>query len=124
LQVALEPHGYALKFAANLEEGLAVLANHADELQLALVGGSILGEREEEGLRAFLNLSPQLIIVVMTGDLTTHHPDRLTRLGAARVLRKPFHVTELLQVLRDATDTVDRERSDTHCPAREEQGNG
>jgi len=110
LHVALEPHGFEVKASLTLSGGLDSLAQDKASLRIALIAGSILGESPEQALAAFWRIKPELPIVVMTGGIINHEPERLFKLGVSQVLRKPFLVADLLRVINLAAA---REGADT-----------
>ena len=101
LEEVLSGAGYFVETAFNADEAMELLAQGSyDGLVLDLV------LPEEDGLILYdrvLQISPHLQdrVVFISGEAREHQLRRVTRRTGAQVLRKPFNILDLMQVLRD-----------------------
>ena len=101
LEEVLSGAGYLVETAFNSDEAMERLAEESyDGMVLDLV------LPEEDGLVLYdrvLQLSPHLRdrVIFISGEAREHQLRRVTRKTGAMVLRKPFNILDLMQVLRE-----------------------
>jgi PAS domain S-box-containing protein len=100
LRQVLEKHGYRVATATDGRDALTVFSQHRDSVRVVLtdvmmptMNGAALARRLRE-------ISPQLRIIVTTGLVDAETQRELAALGISELVRKPFDVREVLEVLR------------------------
>jgi PAS domain S-box-containing protein len=100
LRQVLEKHGYRVVAAGDGRDALAAFAQHREAVRVVLtdvmmptMNGAALARRLRE-------LSPQVRIIVTTGLVDAETQRELADLGITELVRKPFDVREVLEVLR------------------------
>jgi two-component system chemotaxis response regulator CheY len=98
LRTALEEAGYSVREAANGIEGLRMFREaHAD---LVITDIYMPGCDGLEVIQTFLRIKPGTKVLAITGRSETANFLKVARmLGAAGVLKKPFAIEELLQII-------------------------
>jgi CheY-like chemotaxis protein len=96
--------GYTIMEAGDGEEGIATYREHAATIDLVLsdIGLPKLGG--EQTFTAIRNLNPHAKVVFCTGFLEEGAKTILQNAGALAVLHKPYRVSEVLSIVRDALD--------------------
>ena len=100
LKLALEPHGYDLLLASTCQEGLTLVQQRSIPIPLVLLAGSVLDFQMEQTLATFRAFPPPCSILVMTGDIAAHKPETLLPLGVTHVVKKPFRLADLIELLK------------------------
>jgi DNA-binding response OmpR family regulator len=101
LKMALEAEGYEVATAPNGEQGLAILAQ-----QPAAVVITDIFMPGKEGIETIADVRkrfPQVRIIAMSGRPSATNFDPLSiaaELGAAKTLKKPFDLDELIAAVR------------------------
>lgn len=98
LRVALESQGYEVLTAENGRSALSFLEGHKVDVVL-----TDLFMPEMDGIETLAELRrrfPGIKVIAMSGKPTSYAPVVAEELGAARVLKKPFELEELLAALK------------------------
>jgi len=101
LRLALEREGFAVETAANGQEGLALLQRRPADVLVTDI--FMPGKEGIETISEVRKQFPAMRIVAMSGRPSATDFDPLsiaTELGAARTLKKPFHIDELIEAVR------------------------
>jgi two-component system, OmpR family, response regulator len=100
VQIGLERHGFRVRLASSGREALALYRAHRQEIAVVLLDVRMPGLDGPQTLDALRQLNPAVLACFMSGETGGYEPDELLRHGAAHLIRKPFHVAELANVLR------------------------
>jgi len=109
IQLALRAEGFHVSVAANGHDGMALLRK-----QIADVVVTDILMPEQDGIETIAELRrdfPQVKIIAISGALSATGFDYLRvpiQLGAARILRKPFDIQELVGAIRELVPTADK----------------
>ena len=111
LEEGLSAQGMRVDCAANSQEALELVRNHAYDLALCDVnlanGGSAQGGRETAiQIVAAARIGAKPEVVFMTGDLVEGNANG----SPVRQLQKPFRISDVLTVLREALSSVAPEK--------------
>lgn len=99
LNVGMRQEGFAVWVAADGQEALEVYCRHHETIDVVLLDVLVPGLDGPQTLSALQELNPQVRCCFMSGDLGHNTAERLRSLGAAAVLKKPFRLPEVAQVL-------------------------
>ncbi len=106
LDVALRKHGFAVWSAADGDQALALYDSHRSGIDVVLLDIRMPGRDGPQTLAALQRLNPDILCCFMSGDCGTYSLEALLALGAARVFKKPFSLSEVIavvsQLVRDA----------------------
>lgn len=106
IQLALVAEGFDVSVAANGQDGMCLLRK-----QIADIVVTDILMPEQDGIETIAELRrdfPDVKIIAISGALSATGFDYLRvpiQLGAARILRKPFQMQELLGALRELVST-------------------
>ncbi|MBK9120678.1 MAG: response regulator [Phycisphaerales bacterium] len=103
LQVGLAREGFSVWLAADGQEALEVFRAHSDAIDVLLLDVRMPHLDGPATLAGLQQLSPQVPCCFMSGHLGSHTANELLRSGAHALLPKPFHLSEVVQLLRAAT---------------------
>ena len=115
LKIELEEWGYATYLAQTGTEAIALFREHRGRIDLVLLDVQMPGMDGPETLAALQQFRPGLRCCFMTGDAGPYTEEELLRRGALRVVRKPFRLSEMRQLVKELAD-----RLDSHAPGRQE----
>jgi CheY-like chemotaxis protein len=99
LNLGMRRQGFAVWVAADGQEALDLYRRHHETIDVVLMDVRMPGLDGPQTLAALQELNPQIRCCFMSGDLGNYTAERLQILGAAAVLRKPFHLAEVARVL-------------------------
>ena len=116
LQMGLEPHGFEVKSANNVRDGLQLLQSGKDDTAIILLGGSILISDPQGTLASFRSLAPTVPLLVMTGDLGVHDVALFSQCGVLHVVEKPFRLGELIPLLKQVASMGGTAHQDDSAP--------
>ena len=111
LEVALRKHGFAAWTAANGEQALHLYEPHRSEIDLVLLDVRMPGLDGPQTLAALRRFNPDILCCFMSGDSGTYSVEALLELGAARVFKKPFSLSEIIGVLGQLIRTAKSSKS-------------
>ncbi len=98
LKSRFEMQGHQALATENGDEAVELSRQHP--LQLILMDLSVKGRLSDKALLAELKkVSPQVPVVVITGNLEAEEPD-FQQLGAAALLRKPIDLSGLDEIVK------------------------
>lgn len=100
LRKFLEHQGFHVWTAQNGEQALELLPKHGERIAVVLLDvqmPGLDGPHTLEGIQAF---NPHLPVCFMTGHLGHYEPDELLRKGARHLFSKPFHLDEVVRIVR------------------------
>jgi DNA-binding NtrC family response regulator len=109
LQRSLEVAGYDVVARSSGEDAIDVLKN--DDADMVLTDKRLPGMDGVEVVRRLRGEHPELPVVIMTAYGTIDSAVDSVRLGAADYLVKPFEVSELLVVIRNAIELHELRRA-------------
>lgn len=98
---ALPPQGFTVFAAADGREAVTVFQQHQAEIAAVLLDVQLPGMDGPQILKALREINPALRCCFMTGNPGRYAEEELLSLGAACIIRKPFQLAELAQVLRE-----------------------
>jgi CheY-like chemotaxis protein len=98
---ALRSHGFGVRQAADGQEALSVYRQHGPDIDLVLLDVRMPGMDGPQTLRALRDLDPDVRCCFMSGYAGGDDEAELLRLGAARVLAKPFRLEGVAAALRE-----------------------
>ena len=101
---ALEGEGFEVFLAMSGEEALTTLAEEKPDL--ALLDVVLPGINGIEVLRQAKKLSPSTIIVMMSAYHVVDRAVEAMKLGAYDYLIKPFHIADMVNTIRRATEML------------------
>jgi len=111
LRRGLEKNGFEAWQAASGWEALEIYQHHWDEFAAVLLDVRMPGLDGLQTLRCMMHINPKVRACFMSGDLGDYSESQLLNQGAVRVLAKPFHLDEVVSVLRQIA-------GDTHATVR------
>jgi len=97
----LEVHGYKVHVAMNGPEGIKLLREHANSVNLVILD---MVMPEMSGRQTFMELKsikPEIKVIICSGYGKEHYIRELTDEGAAGFLQKPFHYMDLLTRVKE-----------------------
>lgn len=101
LEVQMRKEGFAVWLAAEGHEALQLYRQHQSAIDVVLLDLRMPGLDGTQTLAGLLQIDPQVYCYFMTGDLGEHAEWSLCNLGAAAVIRKPFDLTKIADMLRE-----------------------
>jgi CheY-like chemotaxis protein len=99
LNAVMRQQGFAVWLAAGGQEAVDLYRRHHEAIDVVLLDVRMPGQDGPQTLAALQELNPQLRCCLMSGDLGGYTEESLRHLGAAAVIRKPFRLAEVAQVL-------------------------
>jgi CheY-like chemotaxis protein len=99
VSLGMRQQGFAVWQAAHGQEALDQYRRHHETIDMVLMDVAMPGLDGPQALAALQELNPRIHCCFMSGDLGAYTEARLYDLGAAAVLRKPFHLTGVAEVL-------------------------
>ncbi len=99
LSIAMRQLDFAVWLAADGQEALELYRRHRAAIDVVLMDVVMPGLDGPKTLAALQNLDPQIRCCFMGGDLGSYTEWQLSNLSAAAVLRKPFGLAEVGQLL-------------------------
>ncbi len=97
----LETSGYRVVTASNGEEGRQAFMRQPDEIDAVITDMAMPVMDGPEMVAALKQLKPDVKVIAISGMATEASIARITRLGAAGLISKPFTASIILQTLRD-----------------------
>lgn len=101
VQLGLETQGFRTWTATGGAEGIELLRRLGKEVHLALVDVRMPELDGVQTLLALRQLDPALPICLVSADLGGQEEHQLQKLGANRVVYKPFRLHELVAVVKE-----------------------
>jgi DNA-binding response OmpR family regulator len=99
LSIGLRQHCFAVWVAADGDEALELYWQHRESIHVVLLDVRMPGRDGPQTLSALKEVQPRIRVCFMSGDLGGYTEEGLLDLGAATVIRKPFHLAEVARVL-------------------------
>ena len=110
VQLGLERSGFEVWVAANGREAIKLYREHRQHITVVLLDIRMPGLDGPQTLDALREIDAAVMACFMSGDMGGYEPEKLLRCGAAQIIAKPFHLEQLVDVLRriasGAADTV------------------
>ena len=106
LGIGLRQEGFAVWLAANGRQAFDLYQCHHETIDVVLMDVCMPGLDGPKTLVALQELNPQIRCCFISGSLDDYTADRLRKLGAVAVLRKPIHLAEVARVLREQARRV------------------
>jgi DNA-binding NarL/FixJ family response regulator len=100
LQLGLALNGFTVWSAADGCEALHLYREHTDRIVVVLVDFRVPGLDAFATLDVLHQLNPELRICFMSSDARGCDPQALLRRGVSQVIGKPFHVSDVVGILR------------------------
>ena len=101
LDIALRQQGFTVWLARSGREGIDLYRRHHESIDMVLLDVHMPGLDGPDTLAALQELEPRIPCCFMSGDLGHYTHRQLCSLGAATVIRKPFPLLEVTQMLWD-----------------------
>jgi nitrogen-specific signal transduction histidine kinase/ActR/RegA family two-component response regulator len=95
-------NGYTVITAKNGEEGIVKYSQYFPDLVLLDIGMPGIGGIKS--LKEMIEVDEQAKIIVMSGYSENRNIEEARKLGAKAFLQKPYHITKLLNTVRDVLD--------------------
>lgn len=107
LRRGLEKQGFEVWLAGSGWEALEIYQHHWDEFTAVLLDVRMPGLDGPQTLRCMYHINPKVRACFMSGGIGAYVETQLLSEGALRVFWKPFHLDEVVSVLRQiANNTV------------------
>jgi two-component system cell cycle sensor histidine kinase/response regulator CckA len=103
LSVGMQQRGFAVWLAASGQEALDLYRRHHQAIDLVLIDVCMQGMDGPQTLAALQELNPQIRCCFMSGHAAWYTEESLHKWSGVAVLRKPFRLAEVAQVLREMT---------------------
>jgi len=100
----LERAGYRVITAEDSLTALGLYDNERSDISLVILDLIMPKMGGKQFLEELLKIDPKLKVLIASGYSDTYDREELVRAGARGFVGKPFHMTELLQALRDVLD--------------------
>jgi CheY-like chemotaxis protein len=100
LDRVLRQHGCTVWLAADGLEALALYREQQHHIDLVLLDVRMPGLDGPQTLTLLRQLNPEVRCCFMSGDFGKYAEEALLGQGAWRLLRKPFHLAEVAQVVQ------------------------
>jgi anti-anti-sigma factor len=110
LAARLRIEGYTVWLAGHGHEAIEIYQRHLEEIAVVLLDVLMRGMDGPHTLTALQKLSPTVRCCFMTGNPTPYTEEALLQMGAVRVFRKPFAVTEVIDMLHQLAGRSPRRR--------------
>jgi CheY-like chemotaxis protein len=104
LNIALRRQGFAVWLAAGGQAAVDLYRRHHDKIDAVLMDVRMPVRDGPQTLAELRAINPEIACCFMSGDLGGYSAETLRDLGAAAMLRKPFHLDEVFQVLGKLTN--------------------
>jgi CheY-like chemotaxis protein len=100
VQLGLQDQDLTVFTAGNGPEGVQIYQANQERIGIVLLDVKMPGLDGPRTLPLLQRINPEVCCCFVTGDTGVYDEQELLRLGAAAVLRKPFSLTHLAQMLR------------------------
>jgi len=110
VQIGLYYRGFDVWVAARGRQAVELYRRHPGEIAVVLLDVHMPGLDGPRTLDALQQLSPTVRCCFMTANPAPYTEESLLRLGAVRVFRKPFAITEVVETLNRLTGRSRRRR--------------
>lgn len=107
LQDGLRREGFSVWLAADGDEALSLYHRHGAAINVALLDVLMPFLDGPATMIELHRLSPQLPCCFMSGQFGHYTAEGLRRSGARAVIKKPFRLREVAQLLRNAVESID-----------------
>jgi CheY-like chemotaxis protein len=95
----LQHKGFSVWLACTGQDALGVYRRHREKIDVVLMDIRMPGLDGPETFFVLKTIAPQVCCCFMSGELGHYTEEGLLALGAARIIKKPFCLDELTQVL-------------------------
>ncbi len=106
VQLGLEEHGLSVMTAENGRHGVEVYRAHQHRIGVVLLDVKMPDLDGPKTLPLLQQISPQVCCCFVTGDTGVYDEEELLALGAVKVLRKPFSLGLLAELMRQMLSNV------------------
>jgi len=100
LDIGLRHHGFTVWLAAEGQEAIELYRRHEREIGVVLLDVVMPRLDGVQTFQALQKINPQLRCCFMTGQAGSISDARLLELGAAGVLKKPFSLADVAEIIR------------------------
>jgi DNA-binding NtrC family response regulator len=114
LQMGLERDGFEVHLASSGREAVQLYQKHRDCIDVVLLDVRMRGLDGPQTLDALRELNRNVLVCFMSGGMGAYQAEELRRRGAADVIAKPFHLDQLVNVLRHLVAGVRVEAGPSH----------
>jgi anti-sigma B factor antagonist len=112
LAARLRLEGFKVWVAGHGRQAVELYRRHLEEVAVVLLDLEMPGVGGPDTLTALRKLRPTVRCCLMAGDPTPSTEEALVQMGAARVFRKPFAFTEVIDTLNRLAGRSPRRRQD------------
>ena len=106
LRFGLQQAGFSVWLAADGQEALDLYRGHCETIDVVLLDVRMPVLDGPATLVALQELTPQIPCFFMSGDLGRYTEKALRHFGARAILKKPFRLVEVAQLLREAAQSA------------------
>lgn len=106
LDMALQREGFAVWTAADGQEALELYRKHCETINVVMLDVLMPRMDGPQTLAAIRVLTPRIPCCFMTGNLGAYSVSDLRTLDTRVVFIKPFHIPEVVQVLRNVAESA------------------
>jgi len=107
LNAVMHQKGFAVWLAADGQEALDLYRRHRETIHVILLDVRMPGLDGPQTLAALQQINPEIRSCFMSGDIGGYAEGTLDNLGAAAVIRKPFHPAEVAEALWELAGDAD-----------------
>jgi CheY-like chemotaxis protein len=100
LQLGLGRAGFEVWVAPNGRAAIDLYREHRENIAVVLLDVRMPGLDGPQTLDALRRLNPDVLACFMSGNTGVYDPEELLERGAASVIDKPFHLDQLVDILR------------------------
>jgi CheY-like chemotaxis protein len=108
LNAGMRRQGFAVWVAANGHEAVDLYQRHSKTIDVVLLDVNMPGLDGPQTLAVLQERNPQVRCCFMSGNLGNYTEEGLQDLGATAVLRKPFRLVEVAQMLWELASHANR----------------
>jgi two-component system cell cycle sensor histidine kinase/response regulator CckA len=106
LKRLLEREGYSVLLAEDGRQAVRLYRQHGDEIDLVLLDMSMPQMDGPETFERLRELDPQVRVLVSSGHTADSQVQEILAAGVLGFLQKPYHISSILDQVRQALDAV------------------